>query len=49
MKKYISPALQVNEVQVVSMMAVSLMDTPAEEDSEVLSKEDDIDWDIWEE
>lgn len=48
MKKYISPALQVNEAQVASMMAVSLMDTPADKDSEVLTKENNTDWNIWE-
>lgn len=47
MKKYIIPAMQVNEAQVESdMMAVSLVDGNASADGEVLTKEDSS-WDMW--
>ena len=46
MKTYMMPALQVNEAEVISMMAVSLLDGGADPDKEVLTKEND-DWDFW--
>ena len=46
MKTYIMPAMQVNEAEVINMMAVSLMGGSADPNSEVLTKEDQ-DWDFW--
>ena len=46
MKTYIIPALQVNEAQAQSMMAVSILDGSADSGKEVLTKEDD-NWDFW--
>lgn len=40
------PALQVNEAQVINMMAVSLQDGNADSSVDVLSKEDNA-WDLW--
>ena len=40
------PAVQVNEAEVINMMAVSLMDGNADPNAEVLTKEDN-NWDIW--
>ncbi|MBR5053538.1 MAG: hypothetical protein IKW91_09985 [Bacteroidaceae bacterium] len=49
MKKiYLMPAMQINEAQVVGMMAISLQNGNADTDKEVLTKEND-DWNIWEE
>lgn len=49
MKKYIAPAVQVNETEVSQMMAVSLQDGSADPSKPVLSKEDtQEDWAIWE-
>ena len=47
MKKYIAPAMQTEEAQVVSMLAESLniSDTPVD-GSNALTKED-TSWDIW--
>ena len=46
MKTYIIPALQVNEAQAQSMMAVSIQNGNADPDKDVLTKEDK-DWDFW--
>lgn len=47
MKKYIIPAMQVNEAQVESnMLVVSLVDGNADPNAEVLTKEDNS-WDMW--
>ena len=47
MKKiYVMPALQVNEAEVINMMAVSLQDGNADPDKPVLTKENE-DWDFW--
>ena len=43
---YILPALQVNEAEVINMMAVSLQDGNADPSAEVLTKEN-TDWDFW--
>ena len=40
------PAMQVNEAEVETMVAVSLQDGNADPSSEVLTKEN-TDWDIW--
>ncbi len=40
-KTYMIPALQVNEAQAQSMMAVSILDGSADSGKEVLTKEDD--------
>ena len=45
-KTYMKPALQVNEAQVINMMAVSLQDGYADPSEDVLSKEDNA-WDLW--
>lgn len=45
-KTYIKPALQVNEAQVINMMAVSLQDGYADPSQESLGKEDNA-WDLW--
>ncbi len=45
-KTYMKPALQVNEAQVINMMAVSLQDGNADSSADVLSKEDNS-WDLW--
>ena len=45
-KTYMVPALQANEAQVATMMAISLKDGGADPSAEGLTKEDD-DWDIW--
>ena len=48
MKKiYTVPVMLVNEAEVQNMMAVSLMDTAADPNKEVLTKENP-DWNIWE-
>lgn len=47
MKKiYEVPALQVNEAQVESLMAVSVLSGEADSSKEVLTKEE-VDWDLW--
>lgn len=46
MKTYIMPALQVNEAEAISMMAISLQDGSADPDKEVLTKENE-NWDFW--
>lgn len=47
MKKYIIPALKVEEAQVVSMLAESLIISDTTVDgSQALTKEDNA-WDIW--
>ena len=45
-KTYMKPALQVNEAQVINMMAVSLQDGNADSSADVLSKEDNA-CDLW--
>jgi len=45
-KTYMMPAMQVNEAEVINMMAVSLMDGNADPNAEVLTKEDNS-WDMW--
>ena len=40
------PAVQVNEAEVINMMAVSLIDGSADPNAEVLTKEDNS-WDLW--
>ena len=45
-KTYMIPAVQVNEAEVINMMAVSLMDGSADPNAEVLTKENN-DWDFW--
>ena len=45
-KPYMMPAVQVNEAEVVNMMAVSLLNDNADRNGEVLTKEDD-NWAIW--
>ena len=45
-KTYMMPAVQVNEAEVVNMMAVSLLNDNADPNAEVLTKEDD-NWAIW--
>lgn len=45
-KTYLVPAMQVNEAEVVDMMAVSLLDGNADPNAEVLTKEN-ADWDLW--
>lgn len=48
MKKiYVMPALQVNEAQVNNMMAVSLINSQADPNAEVLTKEEGMGWEIW--
>jgi len=49
MKKYLAPAMQVEEAQEIQMLAESLAisDTPVD-GSQALTKEDDS-WDIWDE
>ena len=42
------PALQVNEAEVINMMAVSILNGNADPNAEVLTKEDNS-WDIWNE
>lgn len=47
MKKiYMTPAVQVNEAEVINMMAVSLREGSADAGKEVLTKEDNS-WGIW--
>ena len=48
MKKYMMPALQVNEAEVQNIVAVSLQDGNADPNAEVLTKENN-NWDIWNE
>ena len=43
-KMYIAPAVEINETMAASMMALSLMQGPAN-DSEVLVKEQE--WNVW--
>ena len=45
-KKDEVPALQVNEAQVESLMAVSVLSGEADSSKEVLTKEE-VDWDLW--
>ena len=45
-KTYLMPAVQVNEAQACSMMAISIQDGTADPGKEVLTKEND-DWDFW--
>ena len=45
-KTYMMPAMQVNEAEVINMMAVSLQDGNADPNAEVLTKEN-ADWDLW--
>ena len=47
-KKYMMPALQVNEAEVQNIVAVSLQDGNADPNAEVLTKENN-NWDIWNE
>lgn len=47
-KTYIEPAIQTNEAQVSTMMAISLKDGAADSSKDVLTKEDNA-WDIWDE
>lgn len=42
------PALQVNEAEVINMMAVSILNGNADPNAEVLTKENN-NWDIWNE
>lgn len=42
------PAIQANETQAATMMAVSIQGGNADPSKEVLTKEND-DWDIWDE
>ena len=42
------PALQVNEAEVINMMAVSILNGNADPNAEVLTKENNS-WDIWNE
>lgn len=47
MKKiYVMPALHVSEAQVSNMIAVSLINSQADPNAEVLTREDSG-WDIW--
>ena len=48
MKSYMMPAMQVNEAEVLNMMAVSLQDGSADPNGEVLTKEDES-WEFWDE
>ena len=49
MKKiYSAPVLQINEIEVQKMMAVSSYEEVADPEGEVLTRED-IDWNSWEE
>lgn len=48
-KRYLTPALQVNETEPQNMMAVSLLGGDADPDAEVLSREDSEEWSIWDE
>ena len=45
-KTYMMPAVQVNEAEVMNMMAVSIQDGNASRNSEVLTKED-VNWNMW--
>ena len=45
MRKYIAPAMEINESEVASMMALSLQ-TGAADGSEVLTKEEEA-WNVW--
>lgn len=45
-KTYLIPAVQVNEAEVINMMAVSLQEGSADASAEVLTKES-TDWDFW--
>ena len=45
-KTYMTPALQVNEAEVINMMAVSLQNGDADPDKDVLAK-GEKDWDFW--
>lgn len=48
-KTYLAPALQVNQTSVEQqLMAVSIYDDNADKDTEVLIKESNGDWGIWE-
>ena len=47
MKKYIIPAIEVNEAQVTNMLAESLaINSTTVDGSNALTKEDDA-WDLW--
>jgi len=45
-KSYMMPAMQANEAQVQTMVALSLVDGTADPNEEVLTKEN-LAWDIW--
>ncbi len=45
-KTYMIPALQVNEAQAQTMMAVSILEGNADSGKPVLTKEDNS-WDVW--
>ena len=45
-KEYMMPALQVYEIQVNKMVAVSMIDDEANPDLPVLTRED-VEWDEW--
>ena len=45
-KTYMMPAVQVNEAEVINMMAISLQGGNADPNAEVLTKED-AGWDLW--
>ena len=45
-KTYMVHAMQVNEAEVINMMAVSLQDGNADPNAEVLTKEN-TGWEIW--
>ena len=47
-RRYLVPAIQVNETQAATMMAVSIQGANADSSKEVLTKENN-DWDIWDE
>jgi len=45
-KEYMMPAMQVCEIQVSKMMAVSMFDDEADQNGEVLTREND-EWGVW--
>lgn len=45
-KMYIAPAVEFNETMASQMMALSLIDEAAD-DSNILVKDENGDWDIW--
>ena len=48
MKKYIAPETTTVEVNTKSLISISTMDENARKDSDVLTKEENDAWDIWE-